>query len=59
MNNQTKYSDEFQQEAVKLVTEAGYTITKAAERLGVDRTSLDTWVKQARESGAPFMNASE
>ena len=59
MNNQTKYSDEFKQEAVKLVTEAGYTITKAAERLGVGSTSLGAWVRQTKESDAPSMSANE
>ena len=31
---------EFKESAVKLVTEQGYTVDKAAKSLGVDRTSI-------------------
>ena len=41
-----KYSQEFKDDAVKLVTELG-SINKAAQRLGVSNQSLSQWVKKA------------
>ncbi len=51
MNNQTKYTEEFKQEAVKLVSEEGYSITKAAQRLGVGSTTLGKWVQRSKAEG--------
>ena len=36
-----KYTDEFREEAVKLVTEQGYSVTEAAKSLGITTTLLD------------------
>ena len=41
-----RYSDEFKIEAVEQVVENGYTITETAERLGIDPTSLSSWIKR-------------
>ena len=41
-----RFSQEFKQEAVKLVKEGGVGITEAARNLGVHDTSLRRWLKQ-------------
>ena len=43
------YTPEFKAEAVKLVTEQGYSIAEAARSLGIPETRLRCW-KQAREA---------
>src|SRR5262245_27916660 len=43
------YTREFKTEAVKLVTEQGYSVAEAARSLGVHQTLLRSW-KHARES---------
>jgi transposase len=44
-----RYTAEFKAEAVKLVTEQGYTILEAARSLGIDRSLLGYWKKQLSE----------
>ena len=39
-----KYTLEFKEEAVKLVTEQGYSRNKAALVLGVDRRNIRRWI---------------
>lgn len=41
------FSPEFKDQAVRLVRESGKTIVQAAEEIGVARTALGQWVKQA------------
>ncbi len=41
-----RYTDEFKKEAVKQVTERGYSVAEVAERLGVTSNSLYTWIKR-------------
>ena len=43
------YTPEFKAEAVKLVTERGYSVAEAARSLGVHETLLRSW-KQALEA---------
>jgi transposase len=43
------YTPEFKAEAVKLVTERGYSVAEAARSLGVHETLLRSW-KQAHEA---------
>ncbi|QBG36901.1 transposase [Litorilituus sediminis] len=38
-----KYTDEFREEAVKLVTEQGYSVTEAANSLGITTKLLYNW----------------
>jgi transposase len=38
-----KYTAEFKESAVKLVTERGYTITEAARNLGINPNMLSKW----------------
>jgi len=48
VNNHTKYTKEFKIEAVKLITEHGYSINKAAKHLGLGSTTLANWVKRLK-----------
>ena len=41
-----KYTDEFKDEAVNLVTEQGYKITEAARNLGIHDSVLRRWIKE-------------
>jgi transposase len=42
-----RYSRAFKEEAMKLVTEQGYTPAEAARKLGIPDTSYETWLKKA------------
>ena len=39
------YNDEFKAAAAKLVREQGYSVSRAAESLGVDPSSIRRWVR--------------
>lgn len=41
-----RYTDEFKIEAVKQVTERGYSLREVATRLGVTTKSLSDWIKK-------------
>ena len=43
------YTPEFKTEAIKLVTEQGYSVAEAARSLGIHQTLLRSW-KQALEA---------
>lgn len=43
------YSNEFKEEAVKLVTEQGYSIAEAARNLGVNANLLGRWKKETEQ----------
>lgn len=47
-----KYSKEFKQDAVRLVTEQGYTASAAARNLGVNANVLSRWVKEFEANDA-------
>jgi len=51
------FSPEFRQEVVDLVIVQNYSIREAAESMGVGKSTVDKWVRQAREgaeaAGAP------
>ncbi len=40
------FSDEFKEEAVKLITEQGYSIAEAARNLGINANQLSRWKKE-------------
>ena len=42
-----RYTLEFKEEAVKLVTEQGYTRIKAAKILGISAKNINNWVQVA------------
>lgn len=44
-----RYSEEFKKEAVKQVTERGYSVTEVAKRLGTTTHSLYIWLKKYGE----------
>jgi len=55
-----RYTDDFKQEAVALITEQGYSISEAARQLDVHHTSLRKWVKQSTQSSSSdTLNQSE
>ena len=43
------YTPEFRTEAVKLVETTGMSVAKAAKQLSMPKSSLDNWVRTARE----------
>ena len=49
MTTRKKYTSEFKQDAVRLVTEQGYKHSEAARNLGIDRGMLGRWVKEFQE----------
>lgn len=49
MARRRSYTDEFKREAVKLVTEKGYSVAEAARSLDIGETLLRSW-KQALEA---------
>ena len=46
MNSGKRYTEEFRIEAVKQVTERGYSVAEVAERLGTTTHSLYAWLKR-------------
>jgi transposase len=55
-----KYTDEFREEAVKLVTEQGYTVTEAAKSLGITTKLLYNWKdKLAKQSSGELLSKDE
>ena len=44
-----QYTEEFKQEAVRLVTEHGYGVTEAARNLGINVKMLGRWKRQAEQ----------
>lgn len=49
MATRRKYTREFKQDAVRLVTEQGYNHSEAARNLGIDRGMLGRWVNEFQE----------
>jgi transposase len=43
------YTKEFKVEAVKLVTEGGLSVSEVAQRLSVGKSTIEYWVRKARE----------
>jgi len=46
-----KYTQEFKEEAVKLITEQGYRVTEAARNLGINENMLGRWKRELEEGG--------
>lgn len=44
-----KYTDEFKEEAVKLITDQGYKISEAARNLGIDNNMLGRWKRELED----------
>lgn len=45
-----QYTAEFKQEAVRLITEGGVSVARAARDLGVSRSLLGKWKKQIEDA---------
>ena len=45
------YTPEFKSEAVKLVTEKGYSVAEAARSLGIHQTLLRSWKQALQDNG--------
>jgi len=45
------YTEEFKQEALKLVTEQGYKIAEAARSLGINENLLGKWKRRSEAKG--------
>ena len=45
-----KFTDDFRNDAVKLVTEQGYSCTEVGRRLGINHSNVSRWVRQHRDS---------
>ena len=61
MRKRRQHNEEFKREAVKLVTDQGYSLAEAARSLGLDRSLLRSWkLKYASEqNGVPKMQETE
>ena len=44
------FTPEFKNDAVKLVTEQGYTCSEVGRRLGINHTNISRWVRQHRDA---------
>lgn len=49
MSKRKKYSKEFKHDAVRLVTEQGYSIAEAARNLGLNYNMLGRWKRESEE----------
>lgn len=47
-----RFSPEFKEEAVRQVTQRGYSVVEVAERVGVSANSLYKWVRESRPAQA-------
>jgi transposase len=61
MAKRRRHSEEFKREAVKLVTDQGYTLADAARSLGLDASLVRSWKQKyaPEQNGAPKMQESE
>lgn len=48
MTKKQRYTLEFKQEAVKLVTEQGYTQAQAARNLGMSCKNISRWIRELK-----------
>lgn len=45
-----QYTEEFKREAVRMVTERGYSVSETAQDLGIHTNMLGRWKRQANQS---------
>jgi len=50
------FTEEFKNDAVKLVTEQGYTATEVGRRLGINHSNVSRWVREHRRGLENPMN---
>lgn len=58
-NSNKRYTEEFKIEAVKQVTERGYSVADVAERLGTTTHSMYTWLKRYDEKSPQQANKTD
>ena len=46
-----RYNRDFKLQAARLVTEQGYSLREAGQRLGISAWSIQNWVKKFRRAG--------
>ncbi len=51
MTKYKRYNKDFKLQAARLVTEQGYSLREAGERLGISAWSIQNWVKKFRLTG--------
>jgi transposase len=51
MAKQKQYSKDFKLQAARLVTEQGYSLRDAEDRLGISASSIRYWIKKYRQAG--------
>jgi transposase len=44
------FTDDFKKDAVKLVTEQGYSCSEVGRRLGVNNSNVSRWLRQHRDA---------
>ncbi|MCG9022838.1 transposase [Laribacter hongkongensis] len=54
-----RFTPEFKEEAVKQVTERGYSVAEVSARLGVSSHSLYKWVKAVSPDNLDFLQPSK
>jgi len=54
-----RYTEEFKIEAVKQVTDRGYSVTEVADRLGVTSKSLYDWTKRYGDNSEQYQSAKQ
>ena len=50
---QKKFSEEYKDEAVRLITEQGLSAAQAAKDLGVGKSTIDRWVRVNKSTKKP------
>jgi transposase len=43
------YTPDFKNDAIKLVTEQGYSCTEAGRRLGVNHSNISRWIREQKQ----------
>jgi transposase len=51
-------TDEFKNDAIKLVTEQGYSCNQVAQRLGINHSNVSRWVRQYRRQSEQALKGS-
>ena len=59
MNSSKRYTEEFKIEAIKQVTERGYSVADVADRLGTTTHSLYAWLKRYGEQSPQQSNKAD
>ena len=61
MSNQTRrrFSDEFKEEAVKLITEQGYKVSEASRNLDINASMLRRWQRELSTESDGSIDADE